>query len=161
MTMQYDVLSAHVEATGTMVSGRVRVKGYQCLSGGTAGDIIFRDGGASGTIRLQFNIPANTNNPFSNLIPGEGILFSTDVHVTLPTAAKVTVLLLIYWSSVPFIEESEPRKLHGFIRRGQSTAASECRHDDRKNEKCECGSGYDSSNDNCRERSLHLTTCSV
>jgi hypothetical protein len=89
--MQTDVKSSHVEATGTMVSGRIRVKGYQCLSGGTAGDIIFRDGGATGTIRLQFNIPANTNNPFANLIPGEGILFTTDVHVTLPTAAKVTV----------------------------------------------------------------------
>jgi hypothetical protein len=89
--MQTDVKSSHVEATGTLVSGRVRVKGYQCLSGGTAGDIIFRDGGASGTIRLQFNIPNNTNNPFANLIPGEGILFTTDVHVTLPTAAKVTV----------------------------------------------------------------------
>jgi hypothetical protein len=35
---------------------------------GTAGDVIFRDGGASGTILLQFNVPANTNNPFSNLI---------------------------------------------------------------------------------------------
>ena len=91
MTMQTDVKSSHVEATGTMVSGRTRIKGYQCLSGGTAGDIIFRDGGASGTIRLQFNIPANTNNPFSNLIPGEGILFYTDVHVTVPTNAKVTV----------------------------------------------------------------------
>lgn len=91
MAMQTDVLASHVEATGTMVSGRVRVKGYQCLSGGTAGDIILRDGGASGTIRLQFNIPANTNNPFANLIPGEGILFTTDVHVTLPTAAKITV----------------------------------------------------------------------
>lgn len=91
MGMQTDVLASHVETTGTMVSGRVRVKGYQCLSGGTAGDIILRDGGASGTIRLQFNIPANTNNPFSNLIPGEGILFTTGVHVTLPTAAKITV----------------------------------------------------------------------
>ena len=91
MSMQTDVQASHVEATGTMLSGRVRVKGYQCLSGGTAGDIIFRDGGASGTIRLQFNVPANTNNPFANIIPGEGILFTTDVHVTLPTAAKVTV----------------------------------------------------------------------
>lgn len=89
--MQTDVLASHVEVTGTMVTGRVRVKGYQCLSGGTAGDIIMRDGGASGTIRLQFNIPANTNNPFANLIPGEGILFYTDVHVTLPTSAKITV----------------------------------------------------------------------
>jgi hypothetical protein len=91
MAMQTDVKSSHVEATGTMVSGRTRVKGYQCLSGGTAGDIIFRDGGATGVIRLQFNVPANTNNPFANLIPGEGILFETSVHVTLPTAAKVTV----------------------------------------------------------------------
>lgn len=91
MAMQTDVLASHVEATGTMVSGRTRVKGYQCLSGGTAGDIIFRDGGASGPIRLQFNVPANTNNPFANLIPGEGILFTTDVHVTLPTLAKITV----------------------------------------------------------------------
>jgi hypothetical protein len=91
MAMQTDVKSAHVEATGTMVSGRTRVKGYQCLSGGTAGDIIFRDGGASGTVRLQFNVPANTNNPFANLIPGEGILFTTDVHVTLPGTTKVTV----------------------------------------------------------------------
>ena len=91
MAMQTDVLSKHVEATGTVVTGRVRVKGYQCLSGGTAGDIILRDGGASGTVRLQFNVPANTNNPFGNIIPGQGILFNTDVHVTLPTAAKITV----------------------------------------------------------------------
>jgi hypothetical protein len=91
MSMQTDVQASHVEATGTMVSGRVRVKGYQCLSGGTAGDIILRDGGASGTIRLEFNVPANTNNPFANIIPGEGILFATDVHVTLPTGAKITV----------------------------------------------------------------------
>jgi hypothetical protein len=89
--MQTDVLASHVEATGTMVTGRVRVKGYQCLSGGTAGDIILRDGGSGGTIRLQFNIPANTNNPFANIIPGEGILFYTDVYVTLPTGAKITV----------------------------------------------------------------------
>jgi hypothetical protein len=89
--MQTDVLASHVEATGTMVTGRVRVKGYQCLSGGTAGDIILRDGGSGGTIRLQFNIPANTNNPFANIIPGEGILFYTDVYVTLPTNAKITV----------------------------------------------------------------------
>jgi hypothetical protein len=89
--MQTDVQASHVEATGTMVSYRTRVRGYQCLSGGTAGDIILRDGGASGVIRLQFNVPANTNNPFANIIPGEGILFSTDVHVTLPTGAKITV----------------------------------------------------------------------
>ena len=89
--MQTDVRASHVEATGTMVTGRTRVKGYQCLSGGTAGDIIFRDGGASGTVRLQFNVPTATIAPFSTVIPGEGILFTTDVHVTLPGTAKLTI----------------------------------------------------------------------
>jgi hypothetical protein len=91
MGMQTDVKSAHIEATGALVSGRTRLKGYQCLSGGTAGNVVFRDGGASGVERLRFSIPANTNNPFANLIPGEGILFTEDVHVTVPASAKVTV----------------------------------------------------------------------
>ena len=52
--MQTDVKAAHVEATGTMVDYRTRVKGYQFLGGGTAGDIILRDGGASGTILNKF-----------------------------------------------------------------------------------------------------------
>ena len=90
MTMQYDVKAAHTEATGTIVSGRNRLKGYQCLSGGTAGDVIIRDGGASGPIRLQFNISANLV-AFGLPIPGEGILYYTDMHVTLPANAKITV----------------------------------------------------------------------
>ena len=88
--MQTDVKASHTEATGTIVSGRTRIKGYQCISGGTAGDVIFRDGGSSGTIRLQFNIGTGTQ-PIGLSIPGEGILFYTDVHVTLPTSAKATV----------------------------------------------------------------------
>jgi hypothetical protein len=88
--MQTDVKAAHTEATGTMVSGRNRLKAYHCISGGTAGDVIFRDGGASGTIRLQFNIGTGTQ-PVLLSIPGEGILFNTDIHVTLPATAKITM----------------------------------------------------------------------
>jgi hypothetical protein len=95
--MQTDVKAAHVEATGTAVSERTRVRGYQCLSGGTAGDIIFRDGGATGPIRLQFNVPANTNNPFANIIPGEGILFYTNVHVTVPGTAPNTAKVTVFY----------------------------------------------------------------
>lgn len=87
--MQTDVKAVHVEATGTIVSGRTRVKGYHCISGGTAGDVIYRDGGASGTVKLQFNIGTGTQ-PIVMSIPGEGILFETSVHVTLPATAKVT-----------------------------------------------------------------------
>ena len=94
MAMQYDVLSAHTDATATMVSTRTRLKAYQCISGGTAGEIVFRDGGASGTVRLRFNIGTGTQ-PIGLLVPGEGILFNTDIHVTVPgtvpNAAKVTI----------------------------------------------------------------------
>jgi hypothetical protein len=92
--MQTDVKASHVEETGTIVSERTRLKGYQCISGGTAGDVIFRDGGASGVIRLRFNIGTGTQ-PIGLTIPGEGIVFTTNIHVTVPgtapNAAKVTV----------------------------------------------------------------------
>ena len=91
MSTLVNVFAAHADATGTIYSGATNLAGYQALSGGTAGEIVFRDGGASGTIRLRFNIPANTNNPFANLIPGNGIRFNTNIHVTLPTGATVTI----------------------------------------------------------------------
>jgi len=91
MSTLTNVFSAHADATGTIYAGATNLAGYQALSGGTAGEIVFRDGGASGTVRLRFNIPANTNNPFANIIPGNGIRFTTDIHVTLPGTAAVTI----------------------------------------------------------------------
>ena len=91
MSTLTNVVAFHADATGTMYAGPTNLAGYQSLSGGTAGEIVFRDGGASGTIRLKMNIPANTNNPVANLIPGNGIRFYTDVHVTLPTSASITI----------------------------------------------------------------------
>jgi hypothetical protein len=91
MSTLTNVFSAHADATGVIYAGPANLAGYQALSGGTAGEIIFRDGGASGTVRLRFNVPANTNNPFANIIPGNGIRFTTNIHVTLPGTAAVTV----------------------------------------------------------------------
>lgn len=85
------VKSAHIETTGTLVIGRGYLQSVCFLSGGTAGDIVLRDGGASGAIVTQFNVPANTNNPVTLAIPGAGLLFETDLHVTLATSAKITV----------------------------------------------------------------------
>ena len=91
MSTLTNVFSAHADATGVIYAGPTNLAGYQALSGGTAGEIIFRDGGASGTVRLRFNVPANTNNPFANIIPGNGIRFTTNIHVTLPGTAAVTI----------------------------------------------------------------------
>ena len=85
-----NVVATHTEATGTLISRRCNLRGYQVIGGGTAGDIVFRDGGASGTIRLQFNISTGIQ-PVQLAIPSDGILFITDVHITLPTSAKATI----------------------------------------------------------------------
>lgn len=85
------IKSAHIETSGTLVSGRGYLQSVIFLSGGTAGDIILKDGGSSGTTIAQFNVPANTNNPVTLAIPGAGLLFETDLYVTLATSAKITV----------------------------------------------------------------------
>ncbi len=82
--------SVHTDTTGTLVTGTFYLKAYQCVSGGTAGEIIFRDGGASGTDVARFNIGTGTQ-PIGLSLPGAGILFETNLHVTLPATAKATV----------------------------------------------------------------------
>jgi hypothetical protein len=90
---QTDVKAAHFTGTAaTMYTGRTRLKGMLFLGDGTAGDMILRDGGSSGTVRLQFNVPANSNNDVAVTIPGEGILFNTSIHITMPgTLASMTI----------------------------------------------------------------------
>ena len=87
-----NVTAIHRETTGTVVTGRYQMRGHQSVGGGTAGDIIYRDGGASGPIRFQFNIGGGTQ-PIGLTFPDDGILFLTDVHVTLPTSAKTTAFV--------------------------------------------------------------------
>jgi hypothetical protein len=90
MSTLTNVFAAHADATGTIYSGATNIGGYQLASGGTAGEIVFRDGGASGTVRLRVNITTNTA-VIATLLPGNGIRFNTDIHVTLPTGAAVSI----------------------------------------------------------------------
>jgi hypothetical protein len=90
MSTLTNVFAVHEDVTGTMYAGATNLAGYQLASGGTAGEIVFRDGGSGGTVRLRVNITVNTA-VISTLIPGNGIRFTTDIHVTLPTGAAVTI----------------------------------------------------------------------
>jgi len=90
MTTLTNVISQHADATGTMYSGPTNLCGYQVAPGGTAGEIIFRDGGASGTTRMIVHITTN-GAVMSTLLPGNGIRFYTDIHVTLPASASITI----------------------------------------------------------------------
>jgi hypothetical protein len=91
MSTLTNVFSEHRDSTGVIYAGATNLAGYQLLTGGTAGEIVFRDGGASGTVRLRVNISATPINPFSTLLPGNGIRFNTNIHVTLPGTAAVTI----------------------------------------------------------------------
>jgi hypothetical protein len=90
MSTLTNVFSAHRDSTGVIYSGATNLAGYQFLTGGVAGEIVFRDGGGSGTIMLVVNISVNAV-PVSTLIPGNGIRFTTNIHVTLPANAAVTI----------------------------------------------------------------------
>jgi hypothetical protein len=87
--MQTDVKAISLAASGSVFGSRTRVKGMVIEPGGSTGSIILRDGGSGGTIVLTINTPA-AGQVSNVLIPGEGVLFLTDVYASLSNA-KVTV----------------------------------------------------------------------
>ena len=91
MSTLTNVFSAQADSTEIIYAGATNLAGYQLAPGGAAGEVVFRDGGASGTIKLVVNIPATPATPVSTLIPGNGIRFTTNIHVTLPGTAAVTI----------------------------------------------------------------------
>lgn len=87
-----DVKAASVTATGAVVPRGARLRGlhFNDTSGGTAGSVVLRDGGAGGTVKLTINTPGQgASNDV--MIPGAGIVFDTDIHVTLTNVDGVTV----------------------------------------------------------------------
>jgi hypothetical protein len=89
--MAYDIQAATVTTTSTAVNKRARVKGVSYVTGGTAGSVTVRDGGAGGTTVLLLNTPATTD-VYDLMIPDNGILCATNVHVTVSNVTSVTVL---------------------------------------------------------------------
>ena len=93
MAMQYDVKSTHLNASGSIFGSRARVKGFSiCATASAAGTLVLKDGGSGGTALIEIDIPSNSNpNSFYVLVPGEGVLFSTNIYATLTNMASVTV----------------------------------------------------------------------
>ena len=90
MAMQGDVKNVHANASGTLVDYRTRVKGMVLTStGGGAGSVLLKDGGSSGTTKIEIDVP-NTAAFHSVIIPQEGVLFETSVYAAL-TNCNVSV----------------------------------------------------------------------
>ena len=98
MSMQTDVL-ASVPLTGTgqftnqtpTALGRTRVKAVYIVPAASAGSVIFKDGGSGGTVVMTLNTVASATQPTYLIFPGEGVLFSTDVHGTVANVGSVTI----------------------------------------------------------------------
>ena len=85
MAMQTDVRAVSLASSNTAFAGRTRLRGLLVEPGASAGSVVLKDGGASGTTVMTINGQA-----FNVIIPAEGVIFQTDVYAAL-TNAKVTV----------------------------------------------------------------------
>ena len=84
MAMQTDVKSAERTTTGTAYAAPARLKGL-VISFATGGTVVIKDGGSGGTTVFSYTAPAAAGT-VNVIIPGEGILCRTDIHVTLSSA---------------------------------------------------------------------------
>lgn len=89
MAMQTDVRALEKATSGTVFSGRTRVRGVT-ISYASGGTVVIKDGGASGATVWSFTAPAAAG-AISILLPGEGILCTTDVYVALSSATASVV----------------------------------------------------------------------
>lgn len=88
MAMQTDVKSVEKTTSGTVYGDRTRVKGV-AISYAANGTVVLKDGGTGGVARLSFTAP-NAAGSIYMPIPGEGVVFNTDVYAAL-TNATATV----------------------------------------------------------------------
>lgn len=88
--MASNVKSTRLTASGSIVERRSRLHGLYILAGATAGTVEIRDGGASGTVILTINTPADATVPVYFDIPCGGMLGETNLYATITNAAAVT-----------------------------------------------------------------------
>ena len=71
--------------------GRTRIKAVYMVPTASAGSVIFKDGGSGGATVMTLNTVASATQPTYLLFPGEGVLFSTNVHGTVSNVGSVTI----------------------------------------------------------------------
>jgi hypothetical protein len=94
---QTDVKSAHRSTAGSYYVGRTRLKSFVVTPAvSTAATFEIRDGSASGAVLFTMDIASlGTPNSTYILVPGEGILASTGLYLTLSTGS-VTGITVFY-----------------------------------------------------------------
>jgi hypothetical protein len=95
--MQTDVLSSHLSAAGSYYVGRTRLKGFVINpKASTAATFEIRNGSSTAAVLYTMDIASlGTPNTTSVLIPGEGILASTGLYLTL-SVGSITGITVFY-----------------------------------------------------------------
>jgi len=95
--VQADVLSKHLSAAGSIFAGPSRLKGIVVAPAvSTTATFEVRDGGSSGAILFQMDIPTNSNpNSYYIAIPERGIKYNTNLYFTL-SVGSVTGITFFY-----------------------------------------------------------------
>lgn len=92
MSMQTDVKSQHVTASGNIASlSRARLKSMSYRGNGTDGYVKLRDGGASGTVLCELDVGTSDTFTIYVLLPGEGILFPSGIYIDISNVSAATV----------------------------------------------------------------------
>jgi hypothetical protein len=94
--MSSDVKSVRLTASGTARIIRSRLKGVYVVHAASPGTVQVRDGGASGPILLELDLPSTNTSPVWVECPDNGILFDTDMYVTF--GANITGVTVFYTS---------------------------------------------------------------
>ena len=90
MSMDSDIKSVTITATGVAVSNRARIRGIFYHVGGGVGTLTFKDSTGSQTLTLTLN----QNSDGYMRLPGRGILHNTNINCTAFT--NITSVTLFY-----------------------------------------------------------------
>jgi hypothetical protein len=99
MGMQTDVLASKVRTDAgqlldqnSLVIGRARVKAIYIVPAAGAGEVVFKDGGSGGPVKITVNTLASSSAPDYILMPGEGLLFQENIYIA-PSAVVSTMVI--------------------------------------------------------------------
>lgn len=90
MGMQTDVSATHLTADGAVSATPARLKAVSYRGDGSAGSIVFKNGGASGTTLLTLDVGTSDTFTIYILLPGEGIRFSESIYADVTHVSALT-----------------------------------------------------------------------
>lgn len=97
--MQTDVLASKPRTDAgqlldqnSLVIGRARVKAIYIVPDAAAGEVVFKDGGSGGAVKITVNTLASSTTPDYILIPGEGLLFQENIYIA-PSGVVSTMVI--------------------------------------------------------------------